>query len=303
MYTIYVDGSPAGSETNSVVIPNPNAPLMIGQAEGLFFTDGRMDEVHIFERALTALEIQTIFNAGSAGLCTDMIYIGGFDAARGANFSLPEGDALAEARVALTTTYPAATFTSFATLTQPALANVDILILSSVYDGSVPITPLTAAEQTALYDFVTGGGCAVLLPDNWDFAPANESLIDPFGMDIGGFVWGWITATVTPPATHAITDGPHGTAAAFSQGWPGGLTNLGPDAAPLATNSLGDALVVIKRNALKPGSGPVIVYSDVTTFADTADGGDFANNQALFLNSIAYCLETNFTLYLPLAVR
>jgi Concanavalin A-like lectin/glucanases superfamily len=74
-YTIYVDGNPAGSETNSVVIPNPNAPLNIGQAEGLFFTDGLMDEVHIFERALSALEIQTIFNAGSAGLCTDMIYL------------------------------------------------------------------------------------------------------------------------------------------------------------------------------------------------------------------------------------
>ncbi len=74
-YTIYVDGNPAGSETNSVVIPNPNAPLMIGQAEGQFFTDGLMDEVHIFERALSASEIQTIFNANSAGICTGMIYL------------------------------------------------------------------------------------------------------------------------------------------------------------------------------------------------------------------------------------
>jgi hypothetical protein len=68
-YTIYIDGVPTAPETNTTVIPNPNAPLTIGQAEGLGFMDGLIDEVEIYNRALSATEIQDIFQAGSAGKC------------------------------------------------------------------------------------------------------------------------------------------------------------------------------------------------------------------------------------------
>jgi hypothetical protein len=67
-FTIYVDGIAVSSETNSVMIPNPTAPLTIGQAEG-FFTDGRIDEVEFFNRALSPTEIKSIYNAGAAGKC------------------------------------------------------------------------------------------------------------------------------------------------------------------------------------------------------------------------------------------
>ncbi|MCP4362377.1 MAG: hypothetical protein GY796_30600 [Chloroflexi bacterium] len=237
-------------------------------------------------------------NWRSAGNAPSII-ISGFDVTRGEYASIPDGLAFAEARQAVATTYPAATFTSVPILTQSALTNTDILILSSVADGFNPISPLTAAEQTALADFVTNGGCAILMPDNSDFVPANESLIDPFGMDTTGLIWGWINSAVTNPAASAITDGPFGTISTFTQGWPGSITNVGPYGTSLAVNGSGDSLVVIERNAIASGSGRVVVYSDVTTFIDTADGGDFINNQALFLNSIAYCQgqnsPTNFT--------
>jgi len=68
IYTIYINGISAGSETNDVVIPNPNAPLTIGQGEG-FFLDGLIDEAAIYNRALSPSEIASIYNAGSAGKC------------------------------------------------------------------------------------------------------------------------------------------------------------------------------------------------------------------------------------------
>jgi len=68
IYTIYINGISAGSETNDVVIPNPNAPLTIGQGEG-FFLDGLMDEVAIYNRSLSPSEIESIYNAGSEGKC------------------------------------------------------------------------------------------------------------------------------------------------------------------------------------------------------------------------------------------
>jgi hypothetical protein len=70
-YTIWIDGVPstATSQTFTTAIPPPNVPLTIGEAEGLGFVDGFIDEVEIFSRALTASEMLTLFNAGSAGKC------------------------------------------------------------------------------------------------------------------------------------------------------------------------------------------------------------------------------------------
>jgi hypothetical protein len=71
-YTIFVDGTPCGSEIDTRLIPNANAPLTIGQAEELGFMNGRLDEVTIYNRALTEEEIQAISGAGMAGKCIDL---------------------------------------------------------------------------------------------------------------------------------------------------------------------------------------------------------------------------------------
>jgi WD40 repeat protein len=58
-FTIYVNGAPVASEKVDVIIPNPDAPLTIGQAEGLGFFSGLIDEVAIYDRALSPAEVKT----------------------------------------------------------------------------------------------------------------------------------------------------------------------------------------------------------------------------------------------------
>ncbi len=71
----YVDGMPYGipptfNPTNRPGSLSNAAPLLIGaHATGLGFFKGLIDEVEIFNRALDQTEIQTIYNAGSAGKC------------------------------------------------------------------------------------------------------------------------------------------------------------------------------------------------------------------------------------------
>ena len=71
-FTAFVNGLPFGSVTNTAAIPNPNAPLTIGQAENIGFMNGRLDEVTIYNRALTQEELQAIYAAGSAGKCINL---------------------------------------------------------------------------------------------------------------------------------------------------------------------------------------------------------------------------------------
>jgi WD40 repeat protein len=62
-FTIYVNGAPVASEKVDMVIPNPDAPLTIGQAEGSGFFSGLMDEVAIYDRALSADEVKARWKA------------------------------------------------------------------------------------------------------------------------------------------------------------------------------------------------------------------------------------------------
>lgn len=68
-FTFFVNGSVYSSIVSSVSIPAANAPLSIGNAEGNFFFDGMLDEVRIYNRALSASEIQAIYQAGTNGMC------------------------------------------------------------------------------------------------------------------------------------------------------------------------------------------------------------------------------------------
>ena len=69
---IYVNGTPEGSSTRQGTLTSTTATqAQIGRGHlsslTLFPLDGRIDELSIYNRALTASEIQAIFNAGSAG--------------------------------------------------------------------------------------------------------------------------------------------------------------------------------------------------------------------------------------------
>jgi WD40 repeat protein len=63
MFTIYVNGSPVASEKDDIIIPNPDAPLSIGQTENLGFFSGLIDEIAIYNRALSPEEVKARWSA------------------------------------------------------------------------------------------------------------------------------------------------------------------------------------------------------------------------------------------------
>jgi Concanavalin A-like lectin/glucanases superfamily/Immunoglobulin domain len=68
-FLFYTNGNLASSNTATVVIPTPNAPLTIGQAEGGFDFSGLLDDVRIYNRTLSPAEVQAIYQSGSNGVC------------------------------------------------------------------------------------------------------------------------------------------------------------------------------------------------------------------------------------------
>ena len=61
-YTVYINGKHAQSGTNSASIPVMDAPLTIGQVGG-FAVNGLLDDVRVYNRALSAREIAAIAQA------------------------------------------------------------------------------------------------------------------------------------------------------------------------------------------------------------------------------------------------
>src|SRR5439155_13067678 len=67
-YSLYMNGQLLSTAPGTLGQTN-TAPLKIGGSGDSATFGGLIDEVEIFNRALTASEIQSIFNAGSAGKC------------------------------------------------------------------------------------------------------------------------------------------------------------------------------------------------------------------------------------------
>ncbi|PYJ05067.1 MAG: hypothetical protein DME25_09070, partial [Verrucomicrobia bacterium] len=68
-YQFFINGAPFSTTNNNIVIPAASTPLTIGNAEGGNFFSGLMDEVSIYNRALTASQIASVYTAESFGKC------------------------------------------------------------------------------------------------------------------------------------------------------------------------------------------------------------------------------------------
>lgn len=242
-------------------------------------------------KAGVRLGLAWAFAAGAAvAQTTNPIVFGGFDLTRSGEASFPEGANFSQARAAVLSHYPAASFVSFPTLSTSNLAPVNVLVIGTPATITNEITPLDAEEQTALLGYVQNGGAALLFTDNDSFASqaaaANASFLAPFGVAGGGTLISEVVAEVLTPENHPITSGPFGTVPFFLQFVPGVITNLGPHATALATNYGGIALAVINPGQLGPGSGPVVFFPDISGFWDT--DGYFPTNAALFLNAVEF---------------
>ena len=68
LFGFYVNGVLVGTDDDSRAIPDASVPLTIGCAEGGNWFDGSLDEIAIFNRALSSNEIAAVYNANSNGM-------------------------------------------------------------------------------------------------------------------------------------------------------------------------------------------------------------------------------------------
>jgi hypothetical protein len=79
-FNFFINGSLFSTNTSPVVMPSPNAPLTIGNAEGGFPVNGLLQEqgfpfnglledIRVYNRALLPYEIQAIYAASNNGMC------------------------------------------------------------------------------------------------------------------------------------------------------------------------------------------------------------------------------------------
>jgi hypothetical protein len=222
--------------------------------------------------------------------------IGGFDASRGGIVSLEFGTDLTMLRSLLAADFPGSTLSATPTLTSAYLSTVRALYICSATGDHSATTALSAAEQTALNNYVLAGGGVVINTDNDTFdgaAPAvNNSFLTPFGLHTTGTLNG-VQATTVTNTTSPVTNGPFGHVGSYPTSFPGWFDNLGANATQLAIlNANGQpSLAVIPRGALGAGSGAVVFVSDTGPFLDA-----FINtpdSRALDGNIFAYALGTS----------
>lgn len=207
--------------------------------------------------------------------------IGGFDASRGGIFSLASGSENAALRASILAEYPAAQFTETTLLDASYLSGVDVLIVGSASEQASGITPLSAAEQSALSQYVQGGGAAVILTDNDalpDLVLANESLASVFGLTTTGTLSGTQPASVVVP-DHPITNGPHGSTTVYSTVFPGWYSALGTS-------------TVLARLDNAPGMAATCVWFGPGDFLQSSGSALFLSDhvfpRVLVLNMIAF---------------
>jgi hypothetical protein len=201
--------------------------------------------------------------------------IGSFDSSRGGTYSISSGSLTSNLRAHVAATFPGTTYSSSSTLTPAFLSGVNVLVIAAPFNNTGPaITPLSAAEQSALVSFVNAGGRALLFADNnTQFEVASDSMVSPFGLDSTGVIFGSATATVTN-TMHPVTNGPFGPVSTLTYGSPGWFNALGANAAALARLNANNqvSLAVTDYGVLSPGSGAVVYFADATIDNSTYTG-------------------------------
>ncbi len=61
-YTLFLDGAPAATDQGASQLPSNTAPLTIGQAENGGWVKGQIDDVRIYNRALSPTEVKTLYD-------------------------------------------------------------------------------------------------------------------------------------------------------------------------------------------------------------------------------------------------
>jgi len=178
--------------------------------------------------------------------------------------------------------FPGTTLTDSPALTPAYLSTLDAIVLTSASSDFSAVSPLSAAEQTALRNFVLSGHRALILGERSDFSPAtNATLVDPFGLHISGTAMGHLSASPVNPLSNPIMNGPYGVVGSLSTINPGWFDTPLSGAQNLAKVDFNNkpVLALFDTGAFGPGSGSVIV---------SADSDIYTQNPLLIVNTFAY---------------
>ncbi|MFM9966751.1 MAG: Calx-beta domain-containing protein, partial [Planctomycetaceae bacterium] len=280
--------------------PPPTSTLSISDAqvtEGNSGTTTLTFNVTLSAATSTGFTVQFVTQDGTATvanndyvpiLAANTLRVGSFDESRGGIFSLSNGSSAAAMRSAIQSNFAGATFSGASTLTAAFLSTVDVVWLNSVASNTASTTPLSAAEQAALLNFVNAGGGVLIFGEN-DFFD-DESLLAPFGATSTGSLFEVQTGTISN-TSHPVTNGPFGAVQTIRGNYPGNLTTLG-SATSLGTWNSGNqsSLAVIDPGVLSSGSGRVLLFSDVNFYADQLGAAD---NSKLMLNALKSAQPSN----------
>ena len=175
---------------------------------------------------------------------------------------------------------------------------MDVAVIHVLKDGT-QMTPLSTAEQTALNNFVLGGGGAVLVAETSDegWSAVDSSVLGPFGASSNWGTNASVTGTITN-TTHAVTSGPFGTVTSFWYNKYGhlrlGSTGTMLGTAPGITSPYG-AIGANDPGTLGVGSGGVVYFTDTSPL--TSPGGASGSNGMLLLNSLAFATRGPKSVY------
>ncbi len=211
------------------------------------------------------------------------VVVGGFNAARGGFESLAPGEDSALASD-ISSAYPGTTFDFTSTLTPTFLSGVQVAILGVGTTDTSAVTPLSSSEQSALLNFVLGGGTALIFADNSTFDPnapaTNASFLSPFGVTIKGTLDGGQTAPIINPTGPLTSPYP---VSAFYGNYTGYFSNTGQGMV-LANFGVGEpAIDYFAPGVLGPHSGAVVLFAD--SDAMVAGDGLTSTNLNLILNA------------------
>lgn len=215
--------------------------------------------------------------------------IGGFNQARGGATSLADPNT-ANLKKAIMRQFPGARFDFFSQLTATQLSKVNVVFLSVTTGDFSAISPLSKAEQTALRNFVVGGGTAVIFTDNDTFsakprAPAsNASLLEPFGLAATGTLKGAQPIELIA-CQNPIAKGPAGQITQLDTFYPGWFSILGAsvDLGTLVSDGK-PGLAWLHPGALGIHSGAVVFFADSSLVFDSHRT---ANDTIGILNALA----------------
>lgn len=206
--------------------------------------------------------------------------VGSWDLSRGGFDSIADSPLQATQRALITAYRSDATFSSTSILTPSYLSTVNGFILGGQFSSSTTVLPLSAAEQTALFNFVAGGGNLLIATYSGSFDGAagdasRVSIYAPFGIQSEGDSFG--PNALATDLAHPIVNGPFGTLTTFPlSGMAGLYTNLGPYAHTVYVDSQfhQPLLATIEGGVIGPGSGRVVVTGAANAFASSLLSGN-----------------------------